>query len=72
MVCLIDVIVSFKPWRLSHAIQPVLFGASFGLFSLVYSLCGGTNVYYEPYIYPILNWQKPGRYNEILEYLSTS
>ena len=60
--CLIDVAVSDRPWRIVHVLHPVLFSACFGAFSLVYFLCGGTNYYFEPYIYIILDWSRPIRY----------
>ena len=34
------------------------------VFSLVYHLAGGTNYFYEPYIYPILDWSNPVRWKE--------
>ena len=60
--CLLDVAVSDRPWRLTHVLHPVLFGGLFGAFSLIYFLCGGTNYYFEPYIYIILDWSRPMRY----------
>lgn len=63
-VCLLDLGLSSRPWRLVHALHPVMFGAVFGVFSLVYHLAGGTNYFYEPYIYPILDWSRPIRWIE--------
>ena len=61
LLCVLDVAVSARPWRLLHAAHPVLYATLFGAFSLVYHLCGGTNYFYEPYIYPILDWSNPVR-----------
>jgi len=61
LFCLLDMIVTEKPWKLWHAVHPVGFGIIFGAFSLIYHLCGGTNYYFEPYIYPIIDWNRPGR-----------
>ena len=60
-VCLLDVWVSDRPWQLSHASHPIIFGAGFTLFSLVFHFLGGTNYYSQPYIYYILDWNKPRR-----------
>ena len=62
LLCVLDVAVSARPWRLLHAAHPVLFATLFGAFSLVYHLCGGTNYFNEPYIYPILDWSRPLRW----------
>ena len=60
-VCLLDVWISDRPWLLIHALHPIVFGAAFGVFSLVFHFLGGTNYYSEPYIYYILDWNKPIR-----------
>ena len=62
LLCVLDVAVSARPWRLLHAAHPVLYATLFGAFSLVYHLCGGTNYFHEPYIYPILDWSRPLRW----------
>jgi len=57
----LDVFISDRPWRLVHAIHPIMFGGVFGIFSFVYFLVGGTNYYYEPYVYHIIDWAHPIR-----------
>ena len=37
-----------RPWRLAHALHPVLFGCVYAVFSLSYYLAGGTNYHFEP------------------------
>lgn len=59
--CLVDVWVSDRPWRLSHALHPILYGSVFGVFSLAYHFLQGRNYHFEPYIYHILDWNKPTR-----------
>ena len=59
--CLLDVWVSDRPWRLSHALHPILYGSVFGVFSLAYHFLQGRNYHFEPYIYHILDWNKPTR-----------
>jgi hypothetical protein len=36
-------------------------GLAYSIFSLVYYLCGGTDRRNEPIIYPLVNWEKPGK-----------
>jgi len=59
--CLLDTLVGARPWRLLHAVHPILFGGVFGLFSVIFYLAGGTNYYGDPFIYFIIDWRKPGR-----------
>ena len=61
LACLLDVWVSSRPWRLSQALHSIIFGAVFGMFSIVFHLFRGSNYMYEPYIYHILDWSKPLR-----------
>ena len=49
------------PWRLSQALHSIVFGAVFGMFSIVFHLFRGRNYMYEPYIYHILDWNRPLR-----------
>ena len=42
---------SIRPWRLVHAIHPVLFGCVYAVFSLSYYLAGGTNYHFEPWVW---------------------
>jgi hypothetical protein len=45
------------------AIFPILAGLGLGysIFSLVYYLSGGTDRDFSPIIYPLVNWEKPGK-----------
>lgn len=56
-----DVFVSDRPWRMLHAIHALIFGGVFGIFSFIYFLAGGTNYYFEPYVYHIIDWAHPVR-----------
>jgi len=58
---LVDVFISDRPWRMLHAIHPIIFGGVFGVFSFIYFLAGGTNYYFEPYVYHIIDWAHPIR-----------
>jgi len=58
---LVDVFVSDRPWRMGQVLHVMLFGGVFGVFSFTYTMLGGTNYFFEPYIYHILDWSKPGR-----------
>ena len=57
----VDLFISNRPWRLLHAIHPIIFGGVFGIFSFVYFLAGGTNYYFEPFVYHIIDWAHPMR-----------
>ena len=59
--CVLDVWISDRPWRLSHALHPILYGSVFGVFSLAFHFLKGRNYHFEPYIYYILDWNKPFR-----------
>ena len=50
-----------RPWRLVHAIHPVLFGCMYAAFSLSYHLAGGTNYHFEPFVYHITDWARTWR-----------
>merc|ERR1719402_757801 len=58
---LIDLLIGDRPWRLVHALHPVLFGCVYAVFSLSYYLAGGTNYHFEPYVYHITDWGQTGR-----------
>jgi hypothetical protein len=64
VACLVDVFISDRPWRVIHAIHPIIFGGVFGIFSFFYFLAGGTNYYFEPFVYHIIDWAHPLRYVE--------
>lgn len=63
VACVLDVWISDRPWRLSHALHPILFGAVFGVFSLIFHFLRGSNYFFEPYIYHILDWNRPSRWD---------
>lgn len=41
----VDVLIVAYPIRLYHVIQPICFGVSFGIFSFIYYLCDGVDMY---------------------------
>lgn len=45
VIMFIDILIVAYPLRLYHVIQPIAFGVSFGIFSYIYYLCGGVNLY---------------------------
>ncbi|RVE51097.1 hypothetical protein evm_004240 [Chilo suppressalis] len=53
-------ITASHPCRLLHIYQPLVFAFVFLMFTLFYYLAGGRNRNGEPYVYPVLNWSKPG------------
>jgi len=61
VACLVDVFISDRPWRMIHAIHAIIFGGVFGIFSFLYFLAGGTNYYFEPFVYHIIDWAHPLR-----------
>ena len=46
--------------RLGHVIYPMIEGLSYATFSLVYWALGGTGAGGTEWIYPMLDWAKPG------------
>ena len=57
----LDVFISDRPWRLLHVFHSIVFAGVFVIFSLIYFLVGGTNYYFEPYVYHIIDWAHPIR-----------
>jgi len=57
----VDIFISNRPWRLLHFVHPIIFGGIFGIFSVIYFLAGGTNYYFEPFVYHIIDWAHPAR-----------
>ncbi|XP_034830462.1 protein rolling stone-like [Maniola hyperantus] len=51
---------SSHPTRFLHMIHPFLFALTYVVFSVIYYLAGGINPLGEPWIYPVVNWAKPG------------
>ncbi|KAI5644969.1 hypothetical protein NE865_02943 [Phthorimaea operculella] len=46
--------------RLLHIHHPVMFGLGWVIFSVIYYLAGGVNTFGQPFIYPVIDWSKPG------------
>lgn len=44
-IMFLDILIVAYPLRLFHVIQPIAFAACFGIFSLIYFLCGGKDMY---------------------------
>ncbi|XP_065165988.1 protein rolling stone-like isoform X2 [Atheta coriaria] len=57
----IELSVVAHPVRLGHFYVPVTSGFVYTLFSFFYYLAGGTSRVDEPYIYPPVDWRKPGQ-----------
>lgn len=60
LLMLIDLCIVAHPIRLMHFYCPMICGACYIVFSIIYYLAGGTNKDGSIAIYPILNWSKPG------------
>lgn len=45
VIMFIDILIVAYPLRLYHVVQPIAFGVSFGIFSYIYYVCGGVNLY---------------------------
>ena len=60
-VMILDVLVAAHPMRLLHAFWPLLFVFKYLAFSLIYYLAGGTDRHERTSIYPVLDWERPGR-----------
>lgn len=44
-IMLLDILIVAYPLRLYHVIQPICFGVSYGIFSFIYYLCDGVDMY---------------------------
>ncbi|KAF5272835.1 hypothetical protein FQR65_LT00431 [Abscondita terminalis] len=60
LIMFIDLFIVAHPVRLLHFYCPMICGACYIVFSVIYYLAGGTNKDGSIAIYPILNWSKPG------------
>ncbi|KAJ8735752.1 hypothetical protein PYW07_007372 [Mythimna separata] len=58
MFCLL--ITSRHPTRLLHFYIPLILGISYMLFSVIYYAAGGLSPFGMVWIYPMLDWSKPG------------
>ncbi|KOB74293.1 Uncharacterized protein OBRU01_09365 [Operophtera brumata] len=61
VVMLVELICSAHPSRLLHIMQPLYFAAAYMLFSVIYYFAGGTDPWGNPFIYPVVDWSKPGQ-----------
>ena len=61
IIALFDILFSGVPMRLLHVVYPVLFAASYAVFSGIYFATDGTNVNGDPFIYSVLDYESsPG------------
>ena len=61
IVAIVDTFVSSSPKRLAHVWAPLLFGVTYLVFNVTYTVSGGTDRDGHPWIYPITDWLgKPG------------
>lgn len=51
VIMFLDILIVAHPLRLYHVIQPICFGVSFGIFSFIYYLCDGVDMYVNMFIY---------------------
>ncbi|XP_073823059.1 protein rolling stone [Musca autumnalis] len=59
-VCMfVDLLIVAHPLRLLHMFLPVVFGIIYAIFSAIYQLSGGHNIKGKPYIYHVVDWDKP-------------
>jgi len=57
---LIDLAIIARPVRLLHMVHPLLFGLWYLSFSVVYWAAGGTDPEGHRWIYPMVDWGRPG------------
>jgi hypothetical protein len=48
------------PVRIHHFFHPVIYAVLYVLFTVFYHLADGTNANYDPFVYPVINWNDPG------------
>lgn len=60
ILMVIDVIIVAFPVRILHIFLPILFTLCYLIFSIIYYFAGGTDSLGNRFIYPILDWNKPG------------
>ncbi|XP_061729259.1 protein rolling stone-like [Cydia pomonella] len=56
---LAELLAARTPARALHAWQPLLLATAYAAFSAVYYAAGGTNIFGESFIYPVLDWSTP-------------
>ena len=61
IIALVDIGITGVPVRILHFVYPVIFCSSYSVFTGVYYGAGGTNVFNQTYIYPVLDYESsPG------------
>lgn len=58
---LIDVFIVRHPHRVSHLVYPMACGASYMLFTIIYTFFGGVDHEGRNFVYPILDWKTTRR-----------
>lgn len=56
---LTDFMIVALPLRLLHVLHTILLAIVYVVFTLIYHVCGGTDEFGNPYVYPILDWHNP-------------
>ena len=57
---LLDLFIVARPAKLFHFLHPTLFGSCYLIFSVVYWAVGGTDPEGHHWIYPMVDWDRPG------------
>ncbi|XP_050413775.1 protein rolling stone [Patella vulgata] len=55
----LNLFITAVPNRILHFYQPVIYGIIYTVFTAVYHAANGTNMRDQPYVYSVLNWDKP-------------
>lgn len=59
LFALIDIFVTGLPMNILHVVYPLLFGAAYAVFSVIYYSAHGTDGLGHHYVYSALDWSKP-------------
>lgn len=59
VIAFLDFLVGQQPFFFAKLIWPLLFAASYSIFTLIYYQAGGVTENGKPYIYGVLNWANP-------------
>ncbi|XP_045493748.1 protein rolling stone-like [Colias croceus] len=60
LVMFLLLISSTHSTRLVHLAHPLVLAAIYVIFGVIYYVAGGTDPYGNPYVYPVVDWTKPG------------
>ncbi|CAH0727507.1 unnamed protein product, partial [Brenthis ino] len=60
IIMLTHLLSSSHPTRFLHLVHPFGFALTYVLFNIIYYLAGGTDPFGDPWVYPVVNWDKPG------------